>query len=167
MSQSFRITPKDRAFAKKYARLAVEAKPLKVRFNDSNFHRRGEPSMKDERWYPHFIGKLGEIAYGRLTKKEPSLQITEGGDTFDFPGIEIKTRCCADENPLLIVKKGEFLRKKPRHYVLIRVDPDFSFAHVVGRISRSAFCEKSEALTMRGREVMAIRANALEQFESQ
>lgn len=164
MPLSVKLTTKEKAFAKKYARMAVAAKPQQIRFNDSNFHRRGDPSIRDERWYPHYIGKLGEMAYGRAMKKEPSLLITEGGDSMDFPGIEIKTRCSASLDPLLIVKKREFLRKSPKQYVLVVVDPAFDFAHIVGRISRAAFGVLAEPLELRGREVLTVKAKNLEEI---
>ena len=69
--------------------------------------------LSDEFW-PHFIGALGEVAFGYCYNTKPNYDLTYGGDPgYDFrnlrdwPGktVEVKTRDCERyRNPELLVR---------------------------------------------------------------
>lgn len=166
----YTFTEEDRELAKHVAIARVLNKKNNIRFHDSNYHRykEGDPPEKLERWYPHFQGLLGEIAYASLTgqRDEVNFSVSRKGDIEDFPGTEVKTRCCKDRNPLLMVKKRDFLRKKPAAYVLMRLEPDFSCCEILGQVSRKQFENRSEEMMMKGKEIFALRAEKLEKKES-
>lgn len=138
------------------------AKGANIRFNDSGYHKSSEEdSEKNERWYPHFIGLLGEIAFSRIYKLPINLDVSSKGDTIDFGQIEVKTRCSKDRNPLLIVKEREIEKKSPSSFFLMRLDPSFEEAEVLGAVSKQDFVASASPLKLYGREVLTMRADTL------
>jgi len=132
------------------------------------FHSKDKNPMSDERWFPHMIGLLGEIAYGRTFGEPIDLSFRKGGDKgYDFANkVEVKTRKCKDKNPWLMVRKNDFLRKPANKYVLCRLDPPaddapFTIVEFLGWIDYEGFKSGGQELEMPGRVNWVIRAECL------
>jgi hypothetical protein len=135
--------------AKYLGKKRCDAKPIKIRFNDSNYH-----SHNSKREYSHQLGALCEIAYCSITNQEVDLSIYEHGDSVDYNGVEVKGSTWPYEDIELKVKKSEYERKKllVEHYVLCRVDPEFKWVEFIGSITQKKFDEIKYAKTHLQRE---------------
>lgn len=158
-----KFTADDLESAKILAKKRVRKKPLAIRYNSSGYHRvkKGDDPDKAARWYPHFIGLLGEVAYGSLMSLRVNDDVRKTGDEADFGETEIKTRCCKDRNPLLMVNKREFDKKSPKEYILVRLEPDYSHAELLGKITKDSFGKMAEIMKRGEREIMTVRAEDL------
>lgn len=158
------LTDSDRRLAKYIAQARCEAKPAHIRFNDSGFHKDedGTTPDKNQRWYPHMIGILGEIAWMRMNKLPLFFTIESKGDNIDFGETEIKTRCTDEDNPMLIIKKKEFEKKEPKEYVLLRLDTAHTRVTVLGRIARDEFASRCEEKWYFQRPCFVMAADQLE-----
>ena len=96
---------------------------------------------------PHTIGLLGEFAWGKHTNQSIDKKIYKVRDAGeDFADTEIKTITYAGHGePELKIKKEEFISKKPKLYVLLRVNKkDLTKVQLLGTISREDFCSKKK-----------------------
>ena len=135
------------------------------------FHSKDKSSFASKRYYPHYLGLLGEIAYARQFEEPLDLTFKKRGDKgYDFRNrVEVKTRKCKDKNPYLMVRKNDFIRKPARKYILCRLEPpeeELKFTHVefMGFITYEDFKRKGEELEMPGRTNWVIRAEELTRF---
>lgn len=111
------------------------------------------------------LGLLGEITYARITGEVLDLSFRKGGDKgADFKDVEVKTRKSKDRNPYLLVRKNDTKRKKPKKYVLLRLEPDFTIVEVMGQVSYERFVEEAEELEFPGRTNLGMKAINLDPF---
>jgi hypothetical protein len=104
------------------------------------------PKQKNEfgipnEYAPHLIGVLGEMAWATIKNvpiDENIYKVRDPGE--DFRGVEVKaTTYFGDGEPELKIKVKEFNKKKPKLYVLIRVDPNTLEVELLGKITREKF----------------------------
>jgi hypothetical protein len=78
-----------------------------------------------ENYLPHFIGIVGEYAWGKHTNRSVDEDIYEIRDSEDFDGEEIKTiTYYGGGEPELKIKVTEFDSKKPKKYILARTNKE-------------------------------------------
>lgn len=135
------------------------------------FHSKDSHPQAAKRYYPHFLGILGEIAYARTFGEPLDLTFSKRGDRgYDFKDkVEVKTRKSKDKNPWLMVRKNDFIRKPCLKYVLCRLEPpesdmDFKTVDIAGFITYEDFKKKGQDLEMPGRTNWVIRASELTPF---
>lgn len=123
-----------------------------------------------ERWYPHMIGLLGEIAFKRITGMEIDLSFRKKGDSgFDFEDMtEVKTRIPSKSegsNPKLLVRERDWERKKPSRYVLIQVDTQLTSAVIRGQCTHEWLGIYGERIEYPGRVNIGVCASKLMEFK--
>lgn len=135
-----------------------------------NFHSGDNHDWSNERWYPHSMGLLGEIAFKRLTGMDMDLSFRRAGDQgFDFPDeTEIKTRVTKEwerGDPYLLVRKNDWERKKPSRYVLVELF-DFTmggspYCIFRGQCSHKWLGENAKEMHYPGRINLGVKASML------
>lgn len=96
----------------------------------------------------HFIGKLGEMAYGKLIKQEVNLEHfhSKGDGGSDFDGVQVKTITWAGANKQLKVDKydSSLTNSEVKKFVLMYADMHAGGREVylVGEISKENFLKK-------------------------
>lgn len=102
--------------------------------------KRNEFGISNE-YIPHLIGVLGEMAWAAANGLQIDQNIYKVRDMGeDFDGVEIKTTTYFGAGePELKIKKKEFESKRPKLYVLMRVNPNTLDIEVLGKITREKF----------------------------
>lgn len=102
--------------------------------NDAGFHK----GVKG-REFPHIVGLLGEIAFGKLIGKEINRELYALGDCgWDFNGIDIKTTLYQGKDLGLFIKEKD-LQKKCDYYILARTSTDYRKVTFLGYTSKEYF----------------------------
>ena len=98
--------------------------------NSGNFFNDKPP------WYRHYVGAVGEVAFGALYGMDVDSETIGRGDSgVDFAGgIQVKTSD-AEKMPRLMFPKGQWERKIADEYVLMWFKPP-NWVMVVGSIRR-------------------------------
>jgi len=133
-SVTVNMTPQEIATSQGIGRARCNAKPVDVRAHQSGWHR-----GNNDRSYPHQIGAHGEHAYSKHFRKKMDDSLKAGGDSGDFDNgdVEVKT---TTGNPKLMVRVREYAKKRPKKYVLAKLDVgDWSKVELVGEITREDF----------------------------
>lgn len=131
------FTPKQIAYVNTIGYGRNNAKSDKIRPNDSGYH-----SHTDDRAYPHVLGVAAEIAYSQLTGLPFNTRLLSGGDSSDFPALEIKASTWKGDDIELKIKVSEYERKYPACYLLARVDEQARWVEFVGCVSRERFARE-------------------------
>jgi hypothetical protein len=100
-----------------------------------------ESLFSDKRHKHHFIGILGEMAYAKYTNQQIDKNIYALRDTgADVGEVEVKTSTWMGDDVELKVTKAHFESKKPKKYVLVRIDENnYTEAELLGEITRNKF----------------------------
>jgi hypothetical protein len=134
-----------------------------------NFHKSCTQNDSQERWWPHMIGLLGEVAFKRITGMDIDLSFKKKGDKgFDFPdNTEVKTRIPSlneGDNPWLLVRENDWKNKKPSRYVLVQIDTEHTSAVIRGQCTHEWLGLYGERKEYPGRVNIGVRASQLMSF---
>lgn len=153
MATVIKINEKDVSKLLDLAKRRHDAKPNSIR-NSGILIKRSEDPL--ENYLPHFIGIIGEYAWGSLTNKPIDEIIYRIRDSEDFNGEEVKTiTYFGAGEPELKIKIREFKEKTPKKYILARINKDNVLetlktgkdsieVELLGQISREDFDSKKK-----------------------
>lgn len=157
MSKNIQIKEKDLIKLLGLAKQRHDAKPKNIR-NTGILIKESKKNI-EEQYLPHFIGLIGEFAWGQHSGQVIDEKIHKKGDLTDFQGEEVKTiTYFGTGEPELKIKILEFKSKFPNKYILARVRRDQALdflkdlgsfgskveVELLGLISREEFGEKKK-----------------------
>jgi len=157
MSKNIDIKEKDLIKLLGLAKQRHDAKPKNIR-NTGILIKESQKNI-EEQYLPHFIGLIGEFAWGQHSGQFVDEKIHKKGDSEDFQGEEVKTiTYFGTGEPELKIKIAEFKNKFPNKYILARVKGDQALdflkgltvaglnveVELLGLISREDFDEKKK-----------------------
>jgi len=126
--------------------------------NSSNFFK-SKPA-----WWRHYIGVIGELAYGIHTgEKVDSTTIGKGDLGYDLKyGVDVKSSN-SKQKPDLLLNTNQFKRKTANHYVLAWVQDNN--VELIGHIKRSKVIELKEIKDFGYGETYVIDKKYLTKFK--
>lgn len=136
-----KLDEEQQKYAMRIATERHEAKDISFR-NETILCQKIDNSIGIPREYmPHFVGVMGEMAWGIFNGLKIDENIYEVRDPgFDFENTEIKTITYFGRGePELKIQIKEFEKRKPDLYVLTRVNVNTSEVEILGKITRSNF----------------------------
>ncbi len=126
---------------------------------------------KNNRLENHLCGKLGEIAYSKITRHKINLEHFEnsgdGGLDAD-DGAQIKTVCWTGPNKQIKVSRKEYeaslVNPKIKKFVLMFMDPKKGGEEIelIGWISKEVFSKNYHTESKWGEDLLLIDENQLE-----